>query len=125
MNMKSKKGYVLVFAAIFAITLMVAAWGLWTYVTHLGQEVKVEEYRSTQGYYAAIAGLRYAYLLLHDPAALGLDPADTPGEQCIIPRTGNAADIAFFAAIDVDLSNLTITITEEPTGDYSVEATAY
>ena len=111
MNIKSKKGYVLVFAAIFTLTLMIASWGLWTYVSHLVQETKVEEYHSIQGYYATVAGLRYGYLLLRDPSALIF----TEG-VCTIPRTGNTADETFFEAINIDLSDLTITIEKITSG---------
>lgn len=70
MNIKNKKGYALIMAIIFIIILAISSIALYNSVTHVGRDLKIKEKRYVKGYYAAIAGLRYASILLRNPAAL-------------------------------------------------------
>ena len=94
MNIKSKKGYALVMASIFIIILAISSIALYNSVTHVGRDLKVKEKRYVRGYYATIAGLRYASILLRNPNVLTF----TNG---IYTVTGNEQGGAFFNDIGV------------------------
>jgi len=70
MNIKSTKGYALVMAIIFMIILGVSSVVLYNSIAHVGKGLKVKERQYVRGYYATIAGLRYASILLRDTSAL-------------------------------------------------------
>ena len=101
MNIKHTKGYALVMAIIFMIILSVSSIVLYNSVTHVGRELKIKEKQYVKGYYAAVAGLRYASIVLRDPPA----PGDfinhvytvTGNELVAVPEAGGA----FFNDIDV------------------------
>jgi len=123
MNIKSKKGFALAFAIIFAIVLTASILGVWAYVAHLMRETKVVDVRSKRGYYAAMAGLRYARVLLRDPDGLVFDGY----HNCLIEGDELGGD--FFTDIDINPDDLTVTITEWhtgcgwPEGEYKIIAT--
>lgn len=111
MDIKSKKAYALVFAMILIIVLGLASIGLYSTTEYITVETKLKEQQYVRGYYAAIAGLRYARVLLQDPVALFGDTVHD-GEEYTAPGTDD-----FFDHIDVDPADLTITITEYDPGD--------
>lgn len=58
----------MVLAIAFLIILTISSTGLYTSVRHLARETAIEEVLRIRGYYASIAALRYAAILLEDPA---------------------------------------------------------
>ena len=116
MKIKSKKGFALAMAIMFLIILMISSIGLYLSTEFLAKETRGQEIEYIRGYYAAMAGLRYAYILLRDPGNISYLTDNT--------TVDNAAYPAFFTDIGVD--RLTITITRSynaPGGPYSVSAT--
>lgn len=121
MNVKSKKGYALALAMIFVILLSISGLTLFTYTEYLVKEVRIQETGSIKGHYAAIAGLRYAAILLRDPDGIEYE-SGTDG------AIDNSHYGDFFTNIDVDPEDLVITIEQIPDGephegDYEVSAT--
>lgn len=122
MDIKSKKGFVLAMAIMFTIIAMMLSIGLYTSVEHVVKETKLHEREYVKGHYAAIAGLRYAAILLRNPVSLFGD-TDHDGEAYVVvgdehdPNfgTGNPTTEDFFQDIGAGLignTPLTITITE-------------
>jgi len=121
-RLDSNKGYLLAIIMIFAAVLMTAMLGLQSYVRSSAKEVLRDETGYVKGYYAAMAGLRYASILLRDPEAI------TFGAAHAYTVTGTELGGDFMAdVIGQDLATLTVTITEITSGQfegqYSVSAT--
>ena len=119
MRISQKKGVALALVIMFIIVITIASLGLLASVEHVLKEVKVQEAETIRGYYAAVAGLRYARILLRDPGALTFT-----GGECIIPRVTDEDD-DFFKDIGVDVNSGDLTITIEKLSDwkYTVKAT--
>lgn len=124
MNIKSKKGYALIMAIIFIIILAISSIALYNSVTHVGRDLKIKEKRYVRGYYATIAGLRYASILLRNPAALTFNGHNV----CTVSQ--DQSYNAFFTNINVepgDPANLAVgemglQIEDLLTGEYKVTA---
>ena len=115
----NQKGFALVVAAMFTILIIISL-GIFSLSTYEFREVKTHEEEYARGYYGAIAGLRYAYMLLHDPDIIdGLES----GPYTV---TGDEYGGDFFGDLEVTADELTITITKIETGvdagKYDVEA---
>jgi len=127
MNTKSGKGYALAMAIIFVIILTAAGLGLYYSVEHLTGEIRIQETGYARGYYAAIAGLRYASILLRNPDDLTfVANVYTVNGTELLP-VGSPPAIGFFHDIGVDPADLAITIRRivrwgKPTGKYKVSA---
>ena len=110
-------------AIIFMIILSVSSIALYNSVTHVGRELQVKEKKYVKGYYAAVAGLRYASILLRDPSTLTFN-----NNVCTVSQ--DQSYNAFFTNIDVvpgDPDNLAVgemglQIKDLLTGEYEVTA---
>lgn len=71
----SKKGYALAIVMILAAVLMTSMFGLQYYARSSAREALRDESGYIKGYYAAAAGLRYAFILLRDPSQISFDAA--------------------------------------------------
>ncbi|MCX5666867.1 MAG: hypothetical protein NTY34_00920 [Candidatus Omnitrophica bacterium] len=69
MNIRSGKGFALAMAIYFMLVCLISSIALYTTSYYLTKEVVIQEESSTRGYYAALAGLRYADMALKDLAA--------------------------------------------------------
>lgn len=69
MKLGSKKGFALAMALYFVVITGITSIGIYTYAFYVARESAVEGPGSIRGYYMAIAGLRYAAILLKDPTA--------------------------------------------------------
>ncbi len=119
MRIKSKKGFVLALIMIFVIIAMISSIGLYLSTEFLAREIRAKEVRHIQGYYADIAGLRYASILLRNPARYGIGAA-------AYTVTGTELGGNFFLDIDA-VGRLTVVIDQiasgDDAGDYNVSAT--
>jgi len=91
------------------------------FVEHLAKETRLHEVEYIRGYYAAMAGLRYAYMVLEDPVAIFDEPDDPPLNDGGPPYTvtgtelGETIDVDdFFTRTGISANHLTIIITEWP-----------
>ena len=120
----SKKGYALALAMITVIILTIIGLGLYSSVSHVVREIKVQETGHIRGHYAALSALRYATILLRSPEVLfGKDPV-VAGDKITISLWSNynaaALDMGLSANHDIDLK-----ITKKSDGEFDVEATYY
>jgi len=60
----TEKGYVLALVMIFIVILTASSLGLYATVQHLITETYLQDQRYTEGYYLALAGVRYAKILI-------------------------------------------------------------
>ena len=119
-NTRSKKGYALAMSIILIIVLTIIGFGLYASIEHFVKEIKLQETEYIKGHYAALAGLRYATILLGDPVVLfGYEPV-----------TDNFVEISLWddyrdVAIDMGLSDrldVTLLITKRSDGEFDVKA---
>lgn len=107
----TKKGYVLLLAVMLSFVLMASSVGLYAMVRYFVLETRIKEVEYIKGYYAAIAGLRYAWILLKDPEDYcGFNTLDHDGETRTVIGTELGGN--FFTNIGTTSQKLTITITE-------------
>jgi len=111
MNIKAKNGYGLLMVIFFIIVVLSVISGSFMFVEHLAKETRLHEVEYIRGYYAAMAGLRYAYILLEDPV-VNCNFTLGHGDRESYTVTGLELGGDFFTDIHVDLAHLTITITE-------------
>ncbi len=69
MRISHKKGFVLALAIYFMILAAITSVGMYAYAGYIMREVGIGKKASVRGYYCAVAGARYAYILLKDPVA--------------------------------------------------------
>jgi len=74
MNIKSKKGFALAMAICFMIVCLISSVALYTASYFITKEVVVQEASSTRGYYIALSGLRFADIILKNPATVTTPP---------------------------------------------------
>lgn len=115
MDLKSKKGYVLTIAIVFTIVLITASIGLYSSVRYSIIGTKRNETEYIKGYYATLAGLRYAALVLKDPVNNCYFTPEHNGEICVLDGTELGSN--FFLDIDVDPQKLQIVIKEWDLGE--------
>gem|GEM_PF-2561390 len=130
MNTKNKKGYALMLAILLVIILAISGLGLYYSIEHLAKEIRIKEVNRIKGYYCAVAGLRYAAILLRDSAGnLGFtDPDNIEDFSTDDLHKGDSqynTFIAFCDDINTSQARLAITIIEENPlgGSYKVKAT--
>lgn len=122
MNIKCKKGYALIAVMVFVIISTIASFALYVSVENLTKEIRIQEVGYIRGYYAAIAGLRYAAILLRDPEG-NLEFTNSGAietfstDNLVIGDTQYQPFINFCSDINTDQAHLIITITERnPSG---------
>ncbi|UCD54597.1 MAG: hypothetical protein JSV93_03500 [Candidatus Omnitrophota bacterium] len=119
--MRSKKGYALVLSIILVIMLTIIGFGLYTSIEHSVKEIKLREIEYIKGHYAALAGQRYALILLQDPVGLfGYDPEPEDSVEVSLWDDYNdfATDIGLSSRQDV-----TLVITKINESEFDVSAT--
>lgn len=111
---------------IFIIILTITGIGLFSYIQYAVKGTKVQEIKPTKAYYSAIAGLRYATILLRDPGICFTTPED-PSDLEEYTVTGVEFGGDFFGDIGMKAGELTLTITikEISTGEYEVKAACH
>ncbi len=126
---KANKGSVLILTIIFLLIITVMNIGLYFSAESNAKLVKVKEVKHMKSYYAAVAGLRYAKILLETPAIFGFTELGESGDPSAPESyvvTGNEFGGDFFQDIGVATADLTITITEINSGpnqgEYEVKA---
>ena len=119
MHTTHEKGYTLILVLIFSIVLAIAGLGLYTSIKYITVEMQTET-ASIEAHYAALAGLRYAAILLRDPQAIGLDVVNDT-YTVVGNELGGAS--TFWAETGIDSGDLTITITRQADELFEVSAT--
>ena len=118
MNIGSKKGFALTLAIYFMIACLINSVALYATSYYITKEVTIQEESSTRGYYLALAGLRYADILLKNPATMPnfvfLTPAVHDGEISAITISNTSGFGQDIRLGDNDV--LTITATEWKSG---------
>ncbi|MDO8536038.1 MAG: hypothetical protein Q7S30_03400 [Candidatus Omnitrophota bacterium] len=66
-DISRKKGFVLAIAIYFVLLVAITSIGIYSYSEHIVREASVDKGAFTRGYFSAISGARYAYILLQDP----------------------------------------------------------
>ncbi|MDP2929213.1 MAG: hypothetical protein Q8O01_04025 [Candidatus Omnitrophota bacterium] len=127
-NILHKRGFVLIMATLFIVIAVVASVGIYSYSEYIVHEVRTEKKAAAKSYYCAVAGARYAQIVLKNPmdvARFGFTTAAFNGETKTMTITGHAAGTL---GEDLDFrgnDTLTITATEINTTDnpnsYQVE----
>ncbi len=121
MHIRSKKGYALAMSIIFVIVITIIGFGLYASIEHFVKEIKLQETEYIKGHYAALAGLRYATILLGDPETLfGYEPV-----------AGNSVTKSLWddyntVAVDMGLSDrldVILVITKNTDDEFDVTAT--
>jgi len=114
-NISHKSGFVLIMATLFIVIAVVASVGIYSYSEYIVHEVRTEKKAAAKSYYCAVAGARYAQILLKNPVAnFGSGITDTAfngeiGTKTITGRaTGTLGEDLNFSGNDT----LTITATE-------------
>jgi len=119
MRIKGNKGYILPLATIFAVICMIMSIGLYYSVFSAFKGSGIKEVEYIKGYYACVAGLRYASVLLKDPNGIAFN-----GDNYTITGTEHGGD--FFNDIQTAPAKLTVTITKitggADAGKYDVSA---
>lgn len=126
MNTKrhNRRGLVLIIVIIFLVMTVIMSIGLYSAVSYLFRMQGAAEVERIKGYYTAVGGLRYAYILLKRPE-VNLDPSGNAEISLNDPE---------YAAIAADLGiaaphNLVIKINKitggADAGKYNVESTYY
>lgn len=120
----NKKGSALIIVMVFMLVSVIASIGLYNSVFITSKIQSINEMERIRGYYADLAGLRYATLLLRNPANIaGYDVSSVTGAT-----TGPLSVRTQYNALYVDLGlrpphDLIITITRRADGLYDVSAT--
>ncbi|MDO8536259.1 MAG: hypothetical protein Q7S30_04545 [Candidatus Omnitrophota bacterium] len=98
---------------LFIILATVTSVVMYTHGYHITREVAIQEPNSIRGYYAAIAGMRYANLLLKDPKAnFGFDmagPEDFDGETATLTIDRSSALGSDIGLRDGDVVRIVVT----------------
>ena len=105
-----KKGFALATAIYFVIIAAITSVGIYMYSSYMARETTIDKTNSTRGYYCALAGLRYAYILLKNPVTNFSFDAAMNGESKTINITNSNPlynDLGLGAS-----DSLSITVTE-------------
>ena len=119
MHTTHEKGYTLILVLIFSIVLAIAGLGLYTSIKYITVEMQTET-ASIEAHYAALAGMRYAAILLRDPHAIGLDVVDDT-YTVVGDELGGTSD--FWAETGIDAGDLTVIITRQAGALFEINAT--
>lgn len=104
----SKKGSALLVTICVLLALLMASLsGLESYSKHFTREIIGQEVRRAQGYYTALAGMRYAAMLLQNPV---------PFTNHVYTITGRELGGDLFGDLSVTNQNFSVTITEITSG---------
>ncbi len=125
MNTRSKKGYALAMSVILIIVLTIIGFGLYASIEHFVKEIKLRETEYIKGHYAALAGQRYAMILLRDPEALFVLFGDTPPIAVNDSITISLWDDYNAVALDMGLSDrrdVTLEITKGAYDEFDINA---
>jgi hypothetical protein len=123
LHFKNNKGSILLYSVLIILVFSIAHVSLLTHTqnTALGSRKYVARIK---GRYAALAGLRYASILLRNPSVFGFTALGAPGDPSI-PETytviGTELGGNFFSDIGADSKSLIITITETNNGNSPTE----
>ena len=96
-NIPRKRGYTLIMVLLLMITAAIVSVGVYSYSGYIVREVRIDKRAAARGYYYAVAGARYAQILLKDPTNVtkfgfdGTGHAGFDGEVKTITVSGNAA----------------------------------
>ena len=116
---QKNKGFILIVVMIFSVVAMITTIALFKAITLTFKVAGVEQMERIKGYYAAIAGLRYANVMLQDPNIMNLLTA--VGSSV----TRSVKDDYFTLYSDLHLSdphNVTIKITYNADDTYTAVA---
>lgn len=118
-----KRGSILIIVMIFVLVTAITSIGLYNAVYNVNKIEGISEVHKVQSYYAAMAGLRYAAVLLKDPELIlgaGNVPVGKNSSGTIFTTNSTLANqLGLTAARDVAIS-----ITLRSDGQYDVTATA-
>ena len=127
MNLISRKGFVLPIVIFFIILSFITSIGLYAACYYISKEIAIDEPNYIRGYYAALAGARYAYILLRDPTSVTgfhFDTTWSAGESRTLYIHSDQNHGAFKNNIGLrDNDALIITATERSDGQYDVAST--
>ena len=114
----SKKGSALLITIFILMAMLMASLtGLQAYSKHFTREIARQEIGHVRGYYVAMAGLRYASILLQNPAALNF-----VGNVYNVTGTEFPDGTDLFHDLGVTATNFQVTITDLNNGSFRVEA---
>jgi hypothetical protein len=120
MKANTQKGSALIIVTIMTMIFAMLNISLLLSVINVSTETKLVETSSIKSYYATIAGMRYASILLSNNIdALGFTPLGAPGDPVdpeVYNVTGTELGDNFFADMGISSSDLSIIITEINTG---------
>jgi len=102
-HISRKEGIVLALALYFIIIAAITSFGIYAYSSYIVEQVKINKSSFTRGYYYAIAGGRYMYVLLGDP--LNKLKGPTPGPAAPYVTSGGITTLPH------DGETVTLTIT--------------
>jgi hypothetical protein len=114
-NILRKRGFVLIMATLFIVIAVTASIGIYSYSEYIVHEVRTEKKAAAKSYYCAVAGARYAQIVLKNPTDVtrfGFTDTAFNGEIGTMIITGHAAGTL---GADLNFSGndtLTITATE-------------
>ncbi len=107
-HITSKKGSALLVTICVLLALLMASLsGLQNYSKHFTRDIMGWEIRRTQGYYAALAGMRYAAMVLQGPVAF---------TNHVYTITGTELGGNLFNDLAVTNQNFSVTIIEITSG---------
>ena len=124
-RISDKKGFVLALAIYFVILAVITSIGLYTYSGYIVREAGIAKEVSVRGYYCAVAGVRYASILLKNPTTnlKKGSPYVTSGEITTLAFNGETVTLTINqgSSLGQDLllsgnDSLIVTITEYNTG---------
>jgi hypothetical protein len=104
MKTKAQKGSALMIVTIMTVIFCIANISLFLFVENTAKETKIHGEKRIKSYYASVSGMRYAYILLSNPASLGFPGIETYEVQ------GNEFGGDFFNDIGINPGDLNITI---------------
>ena len=114
-----KEGQVLIIVIVFSVISTIALLALFMNISP-NYKIVVEETEYMKGYYAAIAGLRYASIMLENPAIV--HQLDTTGTYTV-PKISTSYATLFTDLVLKAPHDVAITITDGGGGNYTVTAT--
>jgi len=119
-DIKSRRGYILALAIIFMVVMAIVSIGMYAQAVYSTKEVRVDEVGQTRGYYAGVAALRYASILLRDPVALFGDEPD-PGDSVTRSLWNDYNTVARDIGLD-SRHDVLLTVTKRADGEFDVSA---